>query len=63
MSDKKLKPCPFCGGEAKAVQKFSGAWVSCLECPASMYEDGINSSSQKLIKLWNKRVLQEKTKY
>lgn len=56
MSDKKLKPCPFCGGEATAVQKFSGAWVRCLECSASIYEDGRNSDSQKLIEIWNKRV-------
>lgn len=43
MSDKKLKPCPFCGGEAKVMGSDSDPFfmVVCLKCglKAKWYHD------------------------
>lgn len=54
-----LKPCPFCGGEAKFVD-CGGVWcaIICEKCNATT--DCIMSSTQyaareKVIKLWNRR--------
>lgn len=51
----KLKPCPFCGGEAKffedkGYQIFS---VTCTECDAGTNGYGIE---QDAIEAWNRRV-------
>jgi len=58
----KLKPCPFCGGEAIVckIQTESGIKIECEEC-------GIGTpwywSGTALARKWNKRVeLKEETK-
>lgn len=58
-----LKPCPFCGGEAKltgyssaqSMKKYGNKihWVICAnKCKASGYE---HDTKEKIIKAWNKR--------
>lgn len=32
-----LKPCPFCGGEARILPQDSGYSVDCLICRATIY--------------------------
>ena len=66
MSEIKLKPCPFCGGEAKVgVKTFDifnvGAYVFCAECGArttiTHSNTGLYRKSEQLaIDAWNKRV-------
>ena len=66
--ESKLKPCPFCGGEAKIVHRKKkdvfdiGCYVS-LMCPANICidpkctecGDGY-SYKEEAIHLWNRRV-------
>lgn len=52
MTDKKLKPCPFCGGEAKVRNFISGRDVHCKNCYASVK---ILDSKEEAIKAWNTR--------
>lgn len=47
-----LKPCPFCGGEARlSIGRF--AEVVCDECPASTFASG----SEPAIAAWNTRAV------
>lgn len=53
----KLKPCPFCGSEARLVgpRMYEGfdlmMTVECLECLATIY----CNDKKEAIKAWNKR--------
>ena len=57
----KLKPCPFCGGEAKVYDKGYGhdhkGFVVCA-CGAQMvYQyDGNFISTEEAVKNWNRRI-------
>ena len=53
MSDK-LKPCPFCGGEAFIDGSDEILWIAvCKKCNASIeYKE----TEQEAIEAWNKRV-------
>ena len=34
MKETELKPCPFCGGEAKLEKADMGCWkIKCTKCP------------------------------
>lgn len=56
MSDERLLPCPFCGGEAKVAHEYTEAWkleyVMCFRCgcstPPAISEDTV-------IQIWNTR--------
>ncbi len=62
MTDK-LKPCPFCNGEAEMVESFlygkvKGYLVSCKKC---MCETRLYSSKQNAEKAWNRRADNEQS--
>lgn len=65
MSDIELKPCPFCGGEAKMYDGVfitkGYAYVMCLECKTQtkqVYESVEYCASAKAAELWNERVIE-----
>ena len=60
MSDVKLLPCPFCGGEPKAEQKGrNGFRIKCKSCPAEMKQKTLRFSvewlANEMVKDWNSR--------
>lgn len=65
MTEPKLKPCPFCGGEAKVGRIFGHDTVYCSECDACILPSPYNSFANtekelgKSIETWNKRVVAE----
>lgn len=52
MSEIKLKPCPFCGGEAELIGEYSNIFVFCSECRCSTE---ILNTERKAIQAWNTR--------
>ncbi len=47
-----LKPCPFCGGEAKAGRADGLCWVECSMCGA---EAGFTPRPGPSARVWNNR--------
>ncbi len=55
MTEQKLLPCPFCGGEAEAIQVYATEWyVECTKCPCTMI--GGYYTEEEAIEAWNTRV-------
>lgn len=59
----KLKPCPFCGGEA-VLHVENGAYIICKDClvrtPVKKdFGGSLGDSANKLMELWNERVENE----
>jgi Lar family restriction alleviation protein len=52
MSEQKLKPCPFCGGEAVLIKGYF-CWVKCDYCGA---ETVAETSTTEAVDAWNRRV-------
>ena len=62
MNNEKLKPCPFCGGEAKVLgTKYEGGdyYIVCERCRVRV---GSYSNPVEAIEAWNKRANSEKPK-
>lgn len=63
MSEIKLKPCPFCGGEAKLFQMMivKGYSVKCVngKCGADFYFYGAEKDKSKMIRRFNRRANNE----
>lgn len=60
----KLKPCPFCGGEARVNERYRGGtanrkmyWISCSACGISQQHDNTSGYryQSKAIDRWNTR--------
>ncbi|MEY8367567.1 Lar family restriction alleviation protein [Anaerovoracaceae bacterium 42-11] len=49
---KKLKKCPFCGGEASIIG-HSTIWVYCNEC---LGQTAAGDTEEEAIEAWNRRV-------
>lgn len=61
---KKLKPCPFCGGEAKLVLEFQYLgimhvkelfYARCSECGTRVSGSTFWDSEEEAIAAWNRR--------
>ena len=52
MNSEKLKPCPFCGGQAEYIQEGRDSYVYCKECSTmtDLYVNKIDT-----INAWNTR--------
>ena len=49
----KLKPCPFCGGEARVMDMGYPHWVYCTKCGAKVH--GRTNDEKDSIEAWNRR--------
>lgn len=63
MKDKiELKPCPFCGGEARLEKDYDGGWSAFVMCDKCLARTGLISANirycanDKAIEVWNNRV-------
>ena len=56
MSDTRLRPCPFCGGEAKIVKTSSAIWTKCVDCNAS---SGCRPTEKEVVEAWNRRTREQ----
>jgi Lar family restriction alleviation protein len=60
MTDKiELKPCPFCGGEAKLtdLKQAPESWVECKECGARTRF--FSNSEEAPVSAWNTRPIED----
>ena len=48
-----LKPCPFCGGEAKSFDKLDSAWN--VWCPECLHQCNWRTDRETAIAAWNRR--------
>ena len=71
MEELKLKPCPFCGGEAEFADygqpgEFEDWAVYCKSCRIAMLapgpEEGCISTMEEAAKAWNKRAVPKTTR-
>ena len=62
----KLKPCPFCGGEARFIVSKDGLEIFCKECKCgtNRYFSGhydFSNPVDEAIEAWNRRADNEHT--
>ena len=55
--NEELKPCPFCGCEARIYEEGIKYGVTCIGCPAQMEGDDWPEyvTLEEIVVLWNKR--------
>ena len=62
---KELKPCPFCGGEAKVEKEPFATWdefiahcnnPKCIAFYLGYYDEGLYKTEEQAIEAWNRRV-------
>ena len=53
----KLKPCPFCGGNAVFIEEYfeEPMRIQCTECYAEMCDEDSDCTAESLIDQWNRR--------
>jgi hypothetical protein len=56
MTNKDLKPCPFCGSKAEFVNIGEHFYVSCTKNSCAAYTDGGMRMPERAAKRWNRRV-------
>jgi len=57
MSDEKLKPCPFCGGEAAVKSRTAYDYViMCRDCYVNDESNNWSQTKEEAIDAWNRRV-------
>lgn len=58
----KLKPCPFCGGEARILHNYAGgewSYAECKVCRCStekFMKSFAVASDEQAIEAWNRRI-------
>lgn len=52
-----LKPCPFCGGEARLIEGEEWAYIQCtqMKMHRAMFCDGDNNCDEEAVEQWNRR--------
>lgn len=50
----RLKPCPFCGGEARITDVFGRKGIVCKDCYAEM-RGCLDMTSDEIARCWNTR--------
>jgi Lar family restriction alleviation protein len=56
MGETKLKPCPFCGGEAIMRDNKLGCTIWIVGCRKCGADAGFRTDKEEAIKAWNTRV-------
>lgn len=57
MSELKLKPCPFCGGELEMSSYCNfGDWFYFAMCPKCRAKSDVFDTPEKAAAAWNRRV-------
>lgn len=54
-----LKPCPFCGCEAKIIQFLGSYTIHCSKC-GGMTDPYRSRTREKAIEAWNRRTKDER---
>lgn len=55
--NKKMKPCPFCGGKVKVYVNYLGQFhIGCTKCECVFWgKSDDHKNKDELIESWNKR--------
>lgn len=56
-SDKRLLPCPFCGGEAKIISFLHRYMIGCTKCGGAVMQF---NTKEEVITAWNTRTPMER---
>lgn len=54
--NEKLKPCPFCGGEAEITKTYAFDYYFYVGCQRCRVETGYYDTEEEAINAWNTRV-------